>query len=122
MITATAEGVAGCVPEQVRGEAMGWHGSALTIGSAIGAPLAGAAIDAIAPWAGFAVVGATGSRWPGSASARCASSGDVPRSSPCARRSLRLRAPCSDGVVPWAVSRQVAAGGSDSSVRAISGW
>src|SRR3954454_20794797 len=39
---------------------MGWHGSALTIGTAVGAPLAGASIDAVAPWAGFAVVGATG--------------------------------------------------------------
>ena len=60
VITATAEEVARRVPERVRGEAMGWHGSALTIGNAIGAPLAGASIDAVAPWAGFAVVGATG--------------------------------------------------------------
>jgi predicted MFS family arabinose efflux permease len=60
VVTATAEEVARRVPEQVRGEAMGWHGSALTIGNAIGAPLAGASIDAVAPWAGFAVVGATG--------------------------------------------------------------
>jgi len=60
VVTATAEEVARRVPEQVRGEAMGWHGSALTVGNAIGAPLAGASIDAVAPWAGFAVVGATG--------------------------------------------------------------
>src|SRR4051812_44991810 len=60
VVTATAEEVARRVPEQVRGEAMGWHGSALTIGNAIGAPLAGASIDAVAPWAGFAVVGTTG--------------------------------------------------------------
>jgi MFS family permease len=60
VVTATAEEVARRVPEQVRGEAMGWHGSALTIGNAVGAPLAGASIDAVAPWAGFAVVGVTG--------------------------------------------------------------
>jgi hypothetical protein len=39
---------------------MGWHGSALTAGSAAGAPVAGFAIDGIAPWAGFAFVGVTG--------------------------------------------------------------
>jgi predicted MFS family arabinose efflux permease len=60
VITATAEEVARRVPERVRGEAMGWHGSALTAGTALGAPLAGSAIDASAPWAGFAVVGGLG--------------------------------------------------------------
>ena len=60
VVTATAEEVARRVPEQVRGEAMGWHGSALTLGNAVGAPLAGASIDAVGPWAGFAVVGAAG--------------------------------------------------------------
>jgi predicted MFS family arabinose efflux permease len=60
VVTATADEIARRVPEQVRGEAMGWHGSALTVGNAVGAPLAGASIDAVAPWAGFAVVGATG--------------------------------------------------------------
>ncbi len=60
VITATAEQVARRVPERVRGEAMGWHGSALTVGIALGAPLAGSAIDAVGPWAGFAVVGAIG--------------------------------------------------------------
>jgi predicted MFS family arabinose efflux permease len=60
VVTATADEVARRVPERVRGEAMGWHGSALTIGNAIGAPLAGASIDAVAPWAGFAVVGGVG--------------------------------------------------------------
>ncbi len=60
VITATAEQVARRVPERVRGEAMGWHGSALTVGIALGAPLAGSAIDVAGPWAGFAVVGAVG--------------------------------------------------------------
>jgi len=60
VVTATAEAVANLVPERVRGEAMGWHGSALTAGTALGAPLAGAAIDRVGPWAGFALVGAVG--------------------------------------------------------------
>jgi predicted MFS family arabinose efflux permease len=60
VITATIEGVSLLVPEQVRGEAMGWHGSALQAGSTLGAPLAGVAIDACGAAAGFAVVGATG--------------------------------------------------------------
>jgi MFS family permease len=60
LISSTAEAVSRLVPEHARGEAMGWHGSALTVGSALGAPLAGAAIDAIAPWSGFAAVGTVG--------------------------------------------------------------
>jgi MFS family permease len=60
LISATAEAVARLVPERVRGEAMGWHGSALTAGSAAGAPIAGFAIDGIGSWAGFGVVGVTG--------------------------------------------------------------
>ena len=60
VVTATAEVVTELVPESVRGEAMGWHGSALTTGVALGAPLAGVAIDGVGPWAGFATVGATG--------------------------------------------------------------
>jgi predicted MFS family arabinose efflux permease len=58
VIAATAEGISRLVPEAARGEAMGWHGSALQVGSAMGAPLAGVAIDAVGPWAGFAAVGA----------------------------------------------------------------
>ncbi len=60
VVTATAEVVTELVPEAVRGEAMGWHGSALTTGVAMGAPIAGAAIDHVGPWAGFTVVGVTG--------------------------------------------------------------
>jgi MFS family permease len=60
MISATAEAVARMVPERSRGEAMGWHGSALTVGSALGAPSAGAAIDAVGPWGGFVGVGVAG--------------------------------------------------------------
>jgi MFS family permease len=60
VIAATAEGVSRLVPEGARGEAMGWHGSALQVGSALGAPLAGVVMDASAAWAGFAVVGVAG--------------------------------------------------------------
>lgn len=60
LISSTAEAVSRLVPERARGEAMGWHGASLTIGSALGAPLSGAAIDALAPWAGFVAVGSVG--------------------------------------------------------------
>ena len=49
IITATSESISRRVPEQVRGEAMGWHGSAMTIGSAVGSPLFGAVIDGFGP-------------------------------------------------------------------------
>ncbi|AKU16667.1 MFS transporter [Luteipulveratus mongoliensis] len=44
-ITAGVEAVTRVVPTAARGEAMGWHGSCMTIGSAIGAPVAGLMID-----------------------------------------------------------------------------
>lgn len=45
-ITATVDAVSHVVPTAARGEAMGWHGSCMTTGSALGAPLVGVAIDA----------------------------------------------------------------------------
>lgn len=56
-LSAATESVASLVAEERRGEAMGWYGSALTAGSALGSPLAGVAIDMVGPWAGFALVG-----------------------------------------------------------------
>jgi MFS family permease len=44
-ITATADTLSRVVPASVLGEVMGWHGVAFTVGSAVGAPLAGMAID-----------------------------------------------------------------------------
>lgn len=44
-ITATLDDLSRAVPARVRGEAMGWHGSALTLGGAVGAPAVGWAID-----------------------------------------------------------------------------
>ncbi|MEV4478998.1 MFS transporter [Micromonospora coxensis] len=59
-LAATADAVSRLAPAGVRGEAMGLHGSAVTVGIALGAPLAGAVIDASAPLWGFAVTGAVG--------------------------------------------------------------
>jgi MFS family permease len=59
-LTAAADAVSRLTPAAVRGEVMGWHNSANTVGLAIGGPLAGAVIDASAPAWGFAVVGAIG--------------------------------------------------------------
>ncbi len=59
-ITATVDQLSRAVPARVRGEAMGWHGSALTGGSALGAPLAGFAIDHGGWPVGVTAVGAIG--------------------------------------------------------------
>ncbi|MGC5020431.1 MFS transporter [Micromonospora sp. DT47] len=59
-IAATSDAVSRLAPAGVRGEAMGLHGSAVTVGIALGAPLAGAVIDASAPLWGFVVPGAVG--------------------------------------------------------------
>lgn len=59
-MTATVDAVSRVVPERARGEALGWHGSAMTTGSALGAPIAGVAIDRAGFGAGFALVAALG--------------------------------------------------------------
>jgi MFS family permease len=59
-LSAAAEAVAALVEESRRGEAMGWYGSALTAGTALGSPLTGVMIDAAGPWAGFAGIGVAG--------------------------------------------------------------
>ncbi|WP_298253151.1 MFS transporter [uncultured Arthrobacter sp.] len=58
VLSAASEKVADLVAEDRRGEAMGWYGSALTSGVALGAPVAGVLIDAVGPWAGFTAVAA----------------------------------------------------------------
>lgn len=59
-ITATVDALSRTVPASVRGEAMGWHGAALTFGSALGAPIIGVALDH-GGWAwGFALAGLVG--------------------------------------------------------------
>jgi MFS family permease len=59
-ITATLDALSRLVPEHVRGEAFGWHGSALTAGGALGAPIAGVAIDHFGWRGGFVSAGAIG--------------------------------------------------------------
>jgi MFS family permease len=60
VLSSASEKVADLVDEARRGEAMGWYGSALTAGVALGAPLAGVFIDRAGPSGGFVAVGAAG--------------------------------------------------------------
>ncbi|MGW4942442.1 MFS transporter [Actinoplanes sp. NPDC004185] len=59
-ITATADAVSRMTPASARGEAMGLHNSSLTVGVALGAPLAGVVMDTWSPAWGFAAVGGVG--------------------------------------------------------------
>ena len=52
-MTAVVEQLSRIVPAAALGEAMGWHASSLTLGEALGAPFAGAAIDRWGAGAGF---------------------------------------------------------------------
>jgi predicted MFS family arabinose efflux permease len=61
LLSSTAEVMAHASPPEHRGRAMGIHTSALTLGSALGAPLAGVAIDRWSPASGFVAVGILGS-------------------------------------------------------------
>ncbi|WIM97447.1 MFS transporter [Actinoplanes oblitus] len=59
-ITASSSAISRMIPAAARGEAMGLHNSALTVGVALGGPLAGLAIDSLGPAWGFTAVGAVG--------------------------------------------------------------
>jgi MFS family permease len=59
-ITATVDQASRLVPAEARGEAMGWHGSFLTAGGTLGAPLAGVAIDGFGVGGGFVAVAVVG--------------------------------------------------------------
>jgi predicted MFS family arabinose efflux permease len=59
-ITATADAVSRMTPTSARGEAMGLHNSSLTVGVAMGAPLAGVTMDTFSPAWGFTSVGTVG--------------------------------------------------------------
>ena len=48
------------VAEKRRGEAMGWYGSALTSGTALGSPITGATVDSLGFAAAFIAVGCIG--------------------------------------------------------------
>ena len=56
-MTAATEWIAKLVPEERRGEAMGWQGTAFTIGGAASSPIIGLAIDGVGAWGGFVVGG-----------------------------------------------------------------
>ncbi|MCS6711115.1 MFS transporter [Brachybacterium sp. EF45031] len=60
IISATGEAISHLVPEEVRGEAMGWHGTAMTIGAAVGGPVIGLIIDAAGPGVAIASAGLLG--------------------------------------------------------------
>ena len=59
-VTASVDAVSRIVPQAARGEAMGWHGSFMTAGSAIGAPFVGAFIDGYGFGGGFVSVSVVG--------------------------------------------------------------
>ncbi|GAA0945811.1 MFS transporter [Nonomuraea longicatena] len=59
-LSSTVDTVSRWVPATARGEAMGLHGTALLIGGASSAPVAGAIIDAHGPVWSFAVAGLVG--------------------------------------------------------------
>jgi MFS family permease len=59
-ITATVDTLTRLVPERSRGEAIGWHGSSMTAGMALGAPVAGFAIDSGGWRWGYVVVSVLG--------------------------------------------------------------
>ena len=61
VLSAASERLTELVPEKRRGEAMGWYGSALTGGTALGSPLTGITIDVMGPGAGFLGIGILGS-------------------------------------------------------------
>ncbi|SEQ33726.1 Predicted arabinose efflux permease, MFS family [Lentzea xinjiangensis] len=60
LIAASGEHISRLAPSTARGLALGLQGSAFTVGNAIGAPIAGAAIDRAGAPAGFVVAGAAG--------------------------------------------------------------
>ncbi|MGW5159790.1 MFS transporter [Nonomuraea wenchangensis] len=59
-LSSTVDVVSGRVPAMARGEAMGLHGTALLIGGAASAPIAGAVIDGVGSSWAFAVAGLAG--------------------------------------------------------------
>lgn len=59
-LVASIDQLSRIVPEGGRGEAIGWHGAAMTLGNGIGSSLCGVAIDAGGFPAGFAAAAALG--------------------------------------------------------------
>ncbi|TDC10227.1 MFS transporter [Nonomuraea longispora] len=59
-LSSTVDVLTRWVPAGARGEAMGFHGTALLVGGAVSAPIAGAVIDGTGPAWAFAVAGSAG--------------------------------------------------------------
>jgi predicted MFS family arabinose efflux permease len=59
-LASSADAVSRLVPASVRGEAMGWYGSALTTGMSLGAPVVGFVVDRRGPAWAFVVAGTVG--------------------------------------------------------------
>lgn len=59
-VTSTVDALSRMVPAAARGEALGWHGSFMMAGSAVGSPLAGLAIDRAGFQGGFVAVAVIG--------------------------------------------------------------
>lgn len=59
-ITATVDAISRVVPASARGEALGWHGSFMMAGAALGAPIGGVAIDRFGFGGGFVSVSIVG--------------------------------------------------------------
>jgi predicted MFS family arabinose efflux permease len=59
-LASSADTVSRLVPASVRGEAMGWYGSALTTGMSLGAPVVGFVVDRRGPAWAFVVAGTVG--------------------------------------------------------------
>lgn len=59
-LAATGDNVSRLTPASVRGEAMGLHSSALTLGGAFGSPVVGVVVDHFGPGGGFAAAGLGG--------------------------------------------------------------
>ncbi len=60
VLSAASEWLTDLVAEKRRGEAMGWYGSALTGGTALGSPITGATVDSFGANTGFVMVGVIG--------------------------------------------------------------
>jgi MFS family permease len=60
VISSTVQVLAHITPAAVRGQVMGWHGSALILGTAAGAPLTGLVVDHVEPRYGFLAIGLLG--------------------------------------------------------------
>lgn len=56
-LSAASEWLTELVAEKRRGEAMGWYGSAMTTGTALGSPLTGSFVDTLGPGPAFVGIG-----------------------------------------------------------------